>query len=119
REALDLVQLLGGAKQPVAHRAVIALRLVVQQVEDAQPQRPQIIRMYAERYLLRGAARDRLEKFERRVLLRVADALSVAGGARHGARRPDREPQGPRPHTPCPHTPYPKHLSHEPSDRPP
>src|SRR5207253_9511011 len=66
----------------------------------------------------------RLEKFERRVLLRVADARGVAGGERHPARRPERQPQGPRPHTPCPHTPrphtpYPKHLSHEPSDRPP
>src|SRR5437764_802634 len=113
-----------GAVLPVAHRAVIALRLVVQQVEDAQPQRPQIIGMYAERHLLRVAARDRLEKLERRVLLGVADARGVAGGERHPARRPEREPQGPRPHTPCPHpsrphTPYPKHLSHEPSDRPP
>ena len=59
-EVLDLVERSGRTKQPVAHRAVAALRLLVQQGEDPQPQGPQVIRMHRERHRFRIAAGDGL-----------------------------------------------------------
>jgi len=84
---LDLIQRPGRTKQSVAHRAVAALRLVVQQGEDPQPQGPQVIRMNRERHRFRIAAGDGLQKLERRVLLAHADP---GGGDRQGGPRVHR-----------------------------